>query len=63
MAPRFQLLPLYFGLGYVDFVSDVGRLMKLKMAATETGSLGLHLEFRLTANVAVHGLGVCEGLN
>ena len=53
MAPRFQLLPLYFGLGYdsVDFVLDVGRLMKFKMAATETGSRGLHLEFRLIANV------------
>ena len=47
MAPRFQLLPLYFGLGYdsVDFVLDVGRLMKFKMAATETGSRGLNLEF------------------
>ena len=53
MAPRFQLLPLYFGLGYdsVDFVLDVGRLMKFKIAATETGSRSLHLEFRLIANV------------
>ena len=30
----------------IDYVSDVGRLEKFKMAAVETESGGRHLEFR-----------------
>jgi hypothetical protein len=50
IATRFQLLPTFATVPDLDVtlptLPDVGRLLKFKTAATESGSGGRHLEFR-----------------